>query len=146
MARMMRSVTVALLSSVLGAASCGGVSGPALNEDERALQGSWYFEVSTAEAVGVSFRDLDYELDDVAILNDGSTAMEVEVGTFSTTGNAITFVPKQWSCRGSDPPYTGNFTVTGASFTLANPTTVIAFQKLTPTGGQRRGPDRLLRV
>jgi hypothetical protein len=133
MTRMVKRAILGLL--VVGAASCGGGSGDSLNADERALQGTWAFEESNYEALAMTFRNLDYELDHIAILNDGSTAMETELGTFSTSGRTITFVPEQWTCRGSDPPNTLNFSVTGATFTVTDSAAVVAFQKFTPTGG-----------
>jgi hypothetical protein len=144
-ARMVKVTWATLgLLLVVGAASCGSGSGGGLNPDERAVQGTWAFELSAYEALGLTFNGLEYESDHIgleyesdhiAVLTDGTTALEAELGTFSTSGNSITFVPEQWSCRGSDPPLTLTFGVNATTFTLVDQTGALLFQKITPSGG-----------
>jgi hypothetical protein len=98
------------------------------------LQGSWLFELNTLEAFAITFKGAEYEFDDIAVLEDGTVGMFVELGTFDATANVVTFRPSRASCSGAFPDYNVNYNVDATRLSLLGNAQITTFVKFTPTG------------
>lgn len=115
-------------AALFGAAGCGGADGDP-------LLGSWTFDVSTDEVIGMTFLDDGTYLTQDIFITGGNTAVdEAEKGSYVAAGNAITFTPTSSTCPGPVPRWSAAYSVRSDALQLTPGATTVVFQRAA-TGG-----------
>jgi hypothetical protein len=109
----------------LALVACGSTApvkekAPSANNSVLELVGNWQnASPSGVENIELNlYNDGNYDLSHTKFWVSNIAHTQLEVGTFSTSGNNITFFPTQWSCNTHDPSYTSNFELTNTNLVL----------------------------
>jgi hypothetical protein len=113
-----------VVAAVMATACSSSSGGP------PSLDGNWFYADSAGTSgVGVSFKnDGSYELQELVLTSSTSGNDQVEIGTFTVSGNTITVTPTQWSCKGPDAIYQLTYSFDGSNLSLAQPSGIIVMQ------------------
>lgn len=128
---MTKALATAMVVGVMSIVGCGGDGG---TKDQ--LEGTWVVPASSASscALQADFHSGAYELDLLCPLTNGGAGIQVESGTYTTSGNAYTTVATKSTCQGVQPvtkTETGNYSRQGTSLTATIGTTVLQLQLAT---------------
>ena len=120
--------TVLLLAVLAGCDGSTGGGAPSLD-------GTWLYTDSTG-AIGqtVTYNgDGTYTFQVLELTSTTTADVEIENGTYTTSGGVITTTPAEWTCPGSDPVDSCSFEVQGESLIVSAPTGAIVYQRTSPT-------------
>lgn len=103
------------------------------------LVGTWYAEVSKAEALGAKFDGQNFRLAYGSLLANGTIGFEIDEGTYTVTGNSIFLRVLGASCQGVRPLKSNAKAITysrsGTGLTLNMGTSLVGMQPApSPTG------------
>lgn len=120
---------------------CGAEdSGAPNNPSAGSLQGSWLDSVE-GNSLLLTFSGSTWKMQELFALNSGKIGLEIDSGSFTSSGNTFTLTWNASSCEGVLPPMSGKaragtFSQQGTALTLTFGTSVLVFQKSSgiPTG------------
>lgn len=134
----MKTLLVALgIAALVG---CGSNDSGSPTSSTPSLLGAWLNAPSSSEAVELTFGASTWQTKDLVSLTDGTNGVQIDSGTYTLSGSALTMLHTSSSCKGISVTLASSVTDTvarqGNSLTLTSSTTMSVWQIETapPTG------------
>jgi len=122
--------TLVLAALGLLAAACSSSDGGASG---TGVDGTWQVALANSCEGTYVFNGNKYSDNAICTLTNGDYGVQIEDGTFTTSGNDIDFVPTQSSCVSASGASTDTFSVQGQQLVLGFPQgTQVILEKVTP--------------